>query len=81
MLAKPQAIDSKVTMLGKAYLARCKRDLGNVFKCMGNQSSGMRQCSGKRCAAPILPCAAATPSAHGRATYLFMDALRSIKIL
>ncbi|MEG0885175.1 MAG: hypothetical protein RSH52_28445, partial [Janthinobacterium sp.] len=32
--------DSKVTMLGKAYLARCRRDLGNVFKFMGNQGSG-----------------------------------------
>jgi uncharacterized protein YkwD len=40
MLAKPQAIESKVTMLGKAYLARCRRDLGKVFKLWAIKSSG-----------------------------------------
>jgi hypothetical protein len=42
MLAKPQAIDSKVTMLGKAYLARCRRDLGNVFKLSAIKGSGKK---------------------------------------
>jgi len=42
MLAKPQAIDSNVTMLGKAYLARCRRDLGNVFKLSAITVTGKR---------------------------------------